>query len=474
MAQPPSLTTLPTELHLKLFETIPNLSDLISLLHSSPHFAALFRRYHRSILTHTVLPRLNPQDPDAVAGALQAACSGGTFHCRLPAPAFPPPASLASQQVGEFWFLPPKHNIWHADFAGDPLAILPVLRDLERETRNFRRMISAHRQGHGRKLPLPVPRAKQQSLTWALQTQTLRCANTRSVRWHGPTAASQRERAETVLNASFLQFWDGLGVKQQRVLVAAGKTAGECARRVRALLVLPPPGGLVFRMCLGLAYDAMRVAGHGGERDWVQAAVDRAERQTPGRIGLSERQQYRLHGREMRRQGAGDQPSNMQLAAGASPSRVDRIRANLGSYLDKFSPLTSSGALDSIGEFYGFQAQFLNPKASALEKHLRLIAGINLRTAVSDLRVREDLEDIIPDMTGCMNAAVRKWDRTRRVERKYGVALRQELKVSPVLYGPLREFDGRVAASPSRDVVSASRRLETATPLIRQAGDPAA
>ena len=195
--QPPSLTTLPTELHLKLLETIPNLSDLISLLNSSPHFATLFRKYHRSILTHTLLPRLNPQNPDAVAQALQAACSGGTFHCRLPDPAFPPPPSLASEKVASSWFLPHENNIWHESYAGDPLAILPVLRDLDRETKNFRRMVSAHRQGQGLKRPLPLSRAKQESLVWELQTQTLRCANTRSVRWDGPTAASQRQRAET-------------------------------------------------------------------------------------------------------------------------------------------------------------------------------------------------------------------------------------------------------------------------------------
>lgn len=196
-------------------------------------------------------------------------------------------------------------------------------------------------------------------------------------------------------------------------------------------MLLPPRGGLVFRMCFGLRYDALRIVGHGGERDRVQAAVDCDERQTPGRIGLRERKEYRVHGREIRRRDEGDPHGKMQLVAGASPSRIDRIRANLGSYLDSFSPLTSSGSLDSIGGFYGPQARSLNPKASALEKHLRLVADINLQTAGSDARVGEDIEDILPDMTGCMNAAVRKWDRTRRVERKYGVALRPELKVSP-------------------------------------------
>ena len=274
---------------------------------------------------------------------------------------------------------------------------------------------------------LPCDTATLEDALWDLQVYTLRVANMHSAEWRGDRSSPRKTSCDALYCAA--TAWDaGLTIEKRKLLDWVSGRADRLDRHLRRHLMAPARGSLLWRIVYGTDYDLLRLDTTLSPSEVTALAIARVHSGDPVALRRRDRRAYSKFSRDFHLKSKVEdrvQPQHLQLVDGRKATRVAKVKANLASYFESLRPmmqLPSMGHFDivaQIEEYYGEKTTPLNG-GSVLEKHLRMARVDNGYGAPP-----VDVEDVLPDMTACLNAAVSQWCKQKTMERRYGIARRQ-------------------------------------------------
>lgn len=445
------LESLPTEAALHLFEGVPDLHDLISLLRSSDRLREVFDTHFRGLLKAHIIPRISFANPSAVQRALQAVCSKqGLRYCYRVQEAPLPPGSVSYESDDEYgdevgegdekWELDPRQDVWDRDLfqLGRAEGSVAVLRHLIAISADVESILRLVKKGKGR----ACRRARQydstllEELVWDLQAYTLRCANLQAIEWFGDRSRS-KDTVAHALGATMGDFKAGFSQAKGELLLAVLGVTFDVDRHHRRHLLPQPSDSLLFHIVHGGPLNLLRLETFTSERDALRKVVAEAETERPVQIRETDDAAYRKACRD----------AHLRLAAetsavGQHPGadyirwpqhRIARVRAHLAGFLGsrRLSMWAEHNGdiTRGIGSYFRDKVDGMQGKTT-LEKHIRVIAIDNGRGAKP-----VDIDAVLPDMAGCMDMAVAKWCEVKSMERRCGIARRVPMPPGLVFSG---------------------------------------
>ena len=411
------------ELHLKIFEAVTDLEDLIFLLESSDKLSEVFRKHFRGLLKTTIIPRLAPGNTAAVQKALQAVCSNFNLvyhHWVLPSEL--PPSSVRHGAIRtrdladeEKWQTAALYDIWNADPDRFwPLEdVLQHLLDISFDVNAFSRFI---RRGKGQiyRKAQQLGDAMLEEILWELQTWTLRFTNVRAVKRRGDRSQTMTESAANVLENAVREWQDSLPDEEHTALVGVVNLAKRADLHLRRHLLVPSRDGLVSRLVYCVEDGRLSFKSTLSHENLGQMASMQIASRQPLIIMDRHRAAYQKFSRKVHRDAKVNESSllrNAQHGKEGAADRITRVRANLAAYLKRLQPFVQIGASDTqdlvsrIGRSFSEEAERKALQGdSPLEKHLRMVSMSNRYG-----RRAADVDNILPDVRPFFRATEGKW-----------------------------------------------------------------